>query len=241
MPHFDSPNKRILIKISGEVLKGSHASGFEAQTLSSVAHVLKDLSTLGFQVSLVVGGGNFFRGRENISKQVSRIGADHIGMLATVMNGIALQDALATEGIESVLVSNDPYGDLVQGFQFHRCDAYLKEGKQLIFVGGLGVPYFTTDTCGVVRALEMNCDYLFKATKFPGVFDKDPSVHSDAKHFPEVTYQHILDNQLNAMDQTAFVLGQENQLKTIIFSLFPIENILKIVQNDPSATYTLIS
>ncbi len=240
-PDFHSPNKRILVKISGEVLKGSHQSGFDPETLSSVSSVLKQLHDLGYEVCLVVGGGNFFRGRQNISHQVSRVGADHIGMLATVMNGIALQDALATIGLESVLVSNDPYGDLVQGFQFHRCDQYVRDGKALIFVGGLGAPYFTTDTCAVVRALEMKCDYLFKATKFPGIFDKDPSVHQDAQHFSSVTYQHILDNRLEAMDQTAFVLGMENQLKVIVFSLLPIENILKIVQNDSTVAYTLIS
>lgn len=239
-PSFHSPNKRILLKISGEVLKGAHPSGFDPSLLAQVSRTLKALQDLKYEICLVVGGGNFFRGRQNISSHVSRIGADHIGMLATVMNGIALQDALSTLGVGSVLVSNDPYGDLVQGFQFHRCDQYLKEGKILIFVGGLGVPYFTTDTCGVVRALEMNCDYLLKATKFPGLFSEDPQKNPDATHYTCVTYKEVLDKNLQAMDQTAFVLGQENQLKMILFSLLPIENILKIVQNETAIDYTLI-
>jgi|AntRauTorckE6833_2_1112554.scaffolds.fasta_scaffold02751_8 uridylate kinase len=232
------PFKRILLKISGEVLCGQGSHGFDKTILSNLAHTLKKLHDLKIEICLVVGGGNFFRGAQNCDELISRVGADTIGMMATVMNGVALQDALGSIGLPSVLVSNKSYGDAVQGFNAHQHQEDVSSGKIVIFVGGLGIPFLTTDTCGVIRALEMTCDCLFKATKYPGIYDKDPAQNPEAKHFATLSYDDAIKYQLKAMDQTAFVLAKENSLELIVFSLFPIENIVKIIQDDPTVQYT---
>ena len=232
------PYKRILLKISGEVLRGSQSHGYDSKILGDLATTIKKVKQTGIELCLVVGGGNFFRGAEHCAELISRVGADSIGMMATVMNGVALQDALKTVDVEAKLVSNQAYAGLTEVFNASKHQTDVAEGKVIIFVGGLSMPYLTTDTCGVVRALEMNCDCMFKATKFPGVYDINPAQNPDAKHYANLSYSDVDVTKLGAMDQTACVLAKENNLELIVYSLLPVENILKIIQDDSTVLYT---
>ena len=229
--------KRILFKISGEGLAGGKGFGYDNESLKNISKDIKSIYDLGIELCLVVGGGNIFRGAQNT--KMDRNNADYMGMLATIMNGIALSTYLLDIGIQSEIQSALTIDKLCDCYNRNKALKALKDGKILLFVGGTGNPFFTTDTASVLRSVEMQCDAIFKGTQVNGVYNKDPKKFNDAKRYKTVTFDDVIKNNLKIMDQTAFALAKDNNLPIVVFKLSDIDSVKKIIEGDDD--YTLIS
>jgi uridylate kinase len=228
--------KRILLKLSGESLMGDKSYGFDPDRLLLFAKEIKQAVDNNVQVAVVIGGGNIFRGLKGNNFGVERVQGDYMGMLATVINGLALQSALESEGIKSKVLSGikiDPVCELTSG---RKAMDYLESGKVVIISGGTGNPFFTTDTAGVLRALEIKADAILKGTRVDGVYDSDPEKNPNAKKFDTLSFEKALEMQLNIMDLTAFTLCQENKLPLVVFDMNTPGNLLKLINGEPLGT-----
>ncbi len=221
-PEFE----RVLIKLSGEALMGDQKFGIKPEMINYVAEEIAQVHALGVQISMVVGGGNIFRGVAGSSAGIDRASADHMGMLATVINSLALSDALEKHGVPTRVQSAIGMNKVAEPFIRRRAIRHLEKGRVVIFAAGTGNPYFTTDTAAVLRAKEMNSQILFKATKVNGVYDKDPVTNSDAVFIKRISYMKVLEQQLHVMDMTAISLAMDNNLPLQIFELNQKGNIM---------------
>lgn len=224
--------KRILLKISGEALAGDKGFGVDTSTIHSIAGEIKEVHDLGVEIALVVGGGNFFRGVAEQARDMDRVSADHMGMLATVINALALQDALEKQGVFTRVMSALEMNQVAEPFIRRRALRHMEKGRVVIFGGGTGNPYFSTDTAASLRAMEIKADVIMKATKVDGIYDADPKLVSDATKFETITYLDVLKKGLRVMDATAISLCQENNLPIVIFNLGKHGNIKRVVQGE---------
>ena len=223
--------KRILLKLSGEALMGEEGFGIELEACKEIAQGIKQVYDQGVQIGIVVGGGNIFRGAQAKAFGFARTPADHVGMLATAINGLVLQQSLAALGCKSRVMSAITCDSVVDTYSWPHTMESIQEGYIAIFVGGTGNPYFTTDTAAALRASEIEAEVLLKATKVDGIYDKDPLKHSDAKKFPKLTYSDVFAKNLDVMDATAIALCRENQIPICVFNLFEKDALLKAVCN----------
>jgi uridylate kinase len=220
MTNMPTPKyKRVLVKLSGETLMGDQSFGISPDMLSYLAAEIRSVYDLGIQLALVLGGGNIFRGMAASSYGMDRASADHIGMLATVINSIALQDALEKRGVQTRVQTAIEMSALAEPYILRRAIRHLEKGRVVIFAAGTGNPYFTTDTAAALRAQEIRADILMKATKVDGIYDADPVVDGDAKKIDSLSYLDILKRQLKIMDSTAVSLAMDNQLPVMVFNL----------------------
>jgi len=226
------PFKRILLKLSGEALAANQGFGVDPLRIHEIAAELADVKTLGVQIAIVVGGGNFFRGVAEQAKEMDRVSADHMGMLATVINALALQDALAKQGVYTRVMSAIEMNQVAEPFIRRRAMRHLEKDRVVIFAGGTGNPYFSTDTAASLRAMEIKADVILKATKVDGIYDADPMLVKDAKKFSEITYMDVLKKSLKVMDSTAISLCKDNNLPIIIFNLNQRGNIKRVVAGE---------
>jgi uridylate kinase len=211
--------KRVLLKLSGEALMGDMDYGIEPVILSRVAQEIADVVNMGVEVALVIGGGNIFRGKGLAEAGIDRVAGDHMGMLATVMNSLAMQDALEKIGLNCRVMSAIRINRVCEEYVQRRALRHLEKGRVVIFAAGTGNPFFTTDTAGCLRAVEIRADIIMKATKVDGVFDSDPAINSDAKRYISITYDNVLKQGLAVMDATAIVLCRDNAMPLRIFNL----------------------
>jgi len=228
--------RRVLLKISGEALMGPEGYGISPHILGQIAAELLDTAKLGVELALVVGGGNIFRGVSSSARGMDRSSADYVGMLATVMNAVALQDALEARGLVTRVQSAINMPQLAEPFIRRRAVRHLEKGRVVIFAAGTGNPYFTTDTAAALRAMEINADVLLKATKVDGIYDRDPKKHPDARRYDRVSYMECLQKDLNVMDMTAFALCRDNRLPIIVFDMTRSGNIKRVVTGEPVGT-----
>jgi uridylate kinase len=224
--------KRILLKLSGEALAANQGFGVDSPRIHEVAAELADVRSLGIEIAIVVGGGNFFRGVAEQAKEMDRVSADHMGMLATVINALALQDALEKQGVYTRVQSAIEMKQVAEPFIRRRAIRHLEKGRIVIFAGGTGNPYFSTDTAASLRAMEIKADAILKATKVDGIYDADPLLVKDAKKFSQITYMDVLKKGLKVMDSTAISLCKDNNLPIIIFNLNHHGNIKKVVTGE---------
>jgi uridylate kinase len=220
---------RVLLKISGEALMGEQAYGIDVNVARSVAEEIKAVHDLGVQVAVVVGGGNIFRGVSKSAGNMDRSSADYIGMLATVMNAVVLQDALEKVDVQTRVLSAIDIPQLAESFIRRRAVRHLEKARVVIFAAGTGNPYFTTDSAAALRALEIKADIILKATKVDGVYSADPMADATAKRFSEITYQQVLEKQLRVMDASAISLCMDNNLPIIVFNMREPGNIRRVV------------
>jgi uridylate kinase len=232
MAHF----KRILLKLSGEALMGPGGFGIDPATLEGIASEIAEVRQLGVEVALVIGGGNIFRGLAASAHGMDRASADYMGMLATVMNSLALQDALERIGLPTRVQSAIEMQELCEPYIRRRAVRHLEKGRVVIFAAGTGNPYFTTDTAASLRAMEIHAEILMKATKVDGVYDKDPVKHADAKRFHRLSYLEVLSRNLKVMDSTAISLCRDNKLAIVVFDLMTRGNIRRIVSGESVGT-----
>jgi uridylate kinase len=228
--------KRILLKLSGEALMGDLPYGIDYPVLQKISGEIKEVVGFGVQLGLVIGGGNIFRGIQTESKYIERNTADYIGMLATVMNGLALQSNLEQIGVDAVVLSAIEINKVAESFTQRKAIQYLQQGKVLIFAGGTGNPYFTTDTAAALRGTEIKAEAILKATKVDGVYDKDPVKYSNAKIFKKIDYNGVLAKNLKVMDATAVSLCRENRLPIIVFNLLKKGNIKRVIMGKSIGT-----
>src|SRR3979411_476148 len=221
--------QRVLLKIPGEALAANQGFGVETARIHEVAAELADVHKLGVQLAIVGGGGNFFRGVAEQAKDMDRVSADHMGMLATVINALALQDALEKQGVYTRVQSAIEMNQVAEPFIRRRAIRHLEKDRIVIFAGGTGNPYFSTDTAAALRALEIKADAILKATKVDGIYDADPMIVQDAKKFTAITYMEVLKQGLKVMDSTAISLCKDNNLPIIIFNLNQHGNIRRVV------------
>jgi len=233
--------KRILIKFSGEALAGEDGFGINTKILQYLANEIKEVILAGFEVAVVIGGGNFIRGvsaaKDGIIKRTS---GDYMGMLATVINAVAMQEALENDGLKVRVQSAIKMEEIAENFIVRRAIRHLEKGRVVIFAAGTGNPFFTTDTAGVLRASEIGAKTIIKATKVNGIYDKDPNKYSDAKLLKEISYEEALRENIKVMDDTAIALARENNLPIIVCNMFEKGNLLKILKNDPNAEYSIV-
>jgi len=228
--------QRILLKLSGEALMGEQTYGISTRMLQYVADEVKSAHDLGIQIAIVVGGGNIFRGMAAASQGMDRSSADYLGMLATVMNSLALQDALEKIGIQTRVLSAISMHQMAEPYIRRRAVRHLEKGRVVIFAAGTGNPYFTTDTAAVLRAEEIHADILMKATKVDGVYDSDPLMNKSANFIKEISYMQVLERRLNVMDSTAISLAMDNNLAMIVFDLKTAGNVKRIVCGEKIGT-----
>ncbi len=221
--------KRILLKLSGEALMGNDPFGINTDVIAYVAGEIKDIVDMGVQPGLVIGAGNIFRGVAGASKGMDRSTADNMGMLATVMNSLALQDALERKGVLTRVMSAIPMHSVCEPYIRRRATRHLEKGRAVIFAAGTGNPYFTTDSAGVLRALEIDADLIIKATKVDGVYDKDPVLNPDAVKFDRLTYDDVLTKDLKVMDATGIALARDDKKAIIVLNMNVPGNIKKAV------------
>lgn len=211
--------RRILLKLSGETLLGNQPFGIDYQACNQVASYLSKIHRMGLELAVVIGGGNIFRGIALKNSGISRTPADQIGMLATLMNGIGLKQALENKGVKVALMTALACPTVAEPYNWDKALAYLKEKVVVLFVGGTGTPYFTTDTAAALRAAEIDADILVKATKVDGIYDKDPLKHSDAVKYSTISYAQVLAQKLKVMDATSIALCQSNQIPVFVFNM----------------------
>jgi uridylate kinase len=228
--------KRILLKISGEALMGNQGYGINTEVLKSVAGEIADTAKLGVEVAVVVGGGNIFRGVSESARGMDRASADYVGMLATVMNAVSLQEAIEKQGVVTRVQSAIPVSQLAEPYIRRRAMRHLEKGRVVIFGAGTGNPFFTTDTAAALRAMEIGAEILLKATKVDGIYDKDPKKHTDAKKYKTVTFMDALQKDLHVMDGTAFALCRDNEMSIVVFDMTTRGNIQRVVCGDPVGT-----
>ena len=211
--------KRVLLKISGEALMGDQGYGLHPPTVERIAAEVKTVYELGAEICMVIGGGNIFRGLQGSAQGMERTTADYMGMLATVMNALAMQSSLEEQGIHTRVVSAIPMDQVCEPYIRRRAVRHLEKKRVVIFAAGTGNPYFTTDTAATLRASEMACEAIFKGTQVDGIYDKDPKQHKDAVRYASVTYDEVLQKRLKVMDASAIALARDNNLPIIVFSL----------------------
>lgn len=232
MPQF----KRILLKLSGEVLAGDGSFGIDPARVLALSQEVAEVARTGVQIGLVVGGGNFFRGVAAAARNMDRVAADHMGMLATVINALALQDALEKQGIPTRVMTAIRMDQVAEPYIRRRAIRHLEKGRIVIFAAGTSNPYFSTDTGATLRALEIHAEVVAKATRVDGVYDKDPLKHADAVRFDEISYQDVLTRSLGVMDASAVAMCRENKLPILVFNLRVHGNIMRMVQGEPIGT-----
>ena len=228
--------KRILLKLSGEALMGDQSFGIAPEMLSYVAEEIKEPYEQGVQMAIVVGGGNIFRGVKATSFGMERTSADHMGMLATVINSIALQDALEKRGIQTRVQTAISMHEVAEPYILRRALRHLEKGRVVIFAAGTGNPYFTTDTAAVLRAQEIHAEVLLKATKVDGLYDADPETDPNANFIASTSYMQVLEKQLRVMDMTAISLAMDNNLPLVVFDLKRAGSIYRVVCGDKVGT-----
>ena len=227
--------KRVLVKFSGEALAGKEGYGIDTQILKFIASEIKSLIDAGIQVGVVVGGGNIIRGVTAASDGIiTRTSGDYMGMLATVINGVAIQEALEHIGVETRLQTAIDMQEIGEAFIVRRARRHLEKGRVVVFAGGTGNPYFTTDTAATLRASEIGADMLIKATKVDGVYDKDPNKYPDAVKLDTISYDKALEDHIKVMDDTAIAQAKDNKLPIVVCNMFEKGNLLKIINGDTS-------
>ncbi|MFD0796428.1 UMP kinase [Maribacter chungangensis] len=228
--------KRILLKLSGEALMGEKQYGIDSDRLNEYATEIKEVVNQGIQVAIVIGGGNIFRGLAGAATGMDRVQGDHMGMLATVINGLALQSALEMQEVQTRLQSAIQINEVAEPFIRRRAMRHLEKGRVVIFGGGTGNPYFTTDSAAVLRAIEIEADVILKGTRVDGIYTSDPEKDKSATKFDTITFQDVLNKGLKIMDTTAFTLSQENELPIVVFDMNKKGNLLKIVNGEHIGT-----
>ncbi|MFI8378439.1 UMP kinase [Leeuwenhoekiella sp. NPDC079379] len=228
--------KRILLKLSGEALMGNRQYGIDPDRLAEYADEIKKVLDKGVEVAIVIGGGNIFRGLAGASRGMDRVQGDHMGMLATVINGLALQSALEEAGIQTRLQSAIQINEVAEPFIRRRAIRHLEKGRVVIFGGGTGNPYFTTDSAAVLRAIEIHADVILKGTRVDGIYTSDPEKDDKAVKFDFISFEDVLQKGLKVMDTTAFTLSQENELPIIVFDMNKQGNLLKVVNGEAIGT-----
>ena len=228
--------KRVLLKLSGEALMGDQEFGIDGARLKEYADEIKSVIEEGLELAIVIGGGNIFRGVSGASSGMDRVQGDHMGMLATVINGLALQSALENEGIKTRLVSAIEMNKVAEPFIRRRAVRHLEKGRVVIFGGGTGNPYFTTDTAATLRAIEINADVILKGTRVDGIYTADPEKDSDAKKYERISFKEVYEKGLNVMDMTAFTLSKENELPILVFDMNTPGNLKKIITGENVGT-----
>ena len=228
--------KRVLLKLGGEALAPSNGAGIDPKQADRVADVISSVTSQGVQIAIVVGAGNLWRGSTGTDSGMERTIADHMGMLATVMNAIALQDALERSGISTRVQTAIEMNAVAEPYIWRRAVRHLEKGRLVILGGGTGNPYFTTDTAGALRAVEIDADILIKATKVDGVYSSDPQENSDAKKFDRLSYMEAINLRLKVMDSTALSLCMDNNMPIAVINLWEEESLLKVVKGDRVGT-----
>lgn len=228
--------KRILLKLSGEALMGEKQYGIDSNRLNEYAEEIKEVVEKGIEVAIVIGGGNIFRGLAGAATGMDRVQADHMGMLATVINGLALQSALELCGVQTRLQSAIKINEVAEPFIRRRAMRHLEKGRVVIFGGGTGNPYFTTDSAAVLRAIEIEADVILKGTRVDGIYTSDPEKDKNATKFDTISFNDVLKKGLKVMDTTAFTLSQENELPIVVFDMNKKGNLLKIVDGQSIGT-----
>ena len=228
--------KRILLKLSGEALMGDRQYGIDPKRLSAYADEIKQVVDKGVEVAIVIGGGNIYRGIAGASNGMDRVQGDHMGMLATVINGLALQSALEDKGIQTRLQSAIRINEVAEPFIRRRALRHLEKGRVVIFGGGTGNPYFTTDSAAVLRAIEIEADVILKGTRVDGIYTSDPEKDKSATKFDTISFKDVLTKGLKVMDTTAFTLSQENELPIVVFDMNKKGNLLRIVSGENIGT-----
>lgn len=226
----------ILLKLSGEALMGDKGHGIDSETVRYIASEIKSVYDMGIKIGIVIGGGNIFRGLSPAAKGMDRVTADHMGMLATVINSLAVQSALETEGIETRVQSAIEMRQIAEPYIRRRAMRHLEKGRVVIFAGGTGNPYFTTDTTATLRASEINADVVLKATKVDGVYTSDPMKNKDAIKYDKINYIDVLTKGLKVMDATAISMCMDNKTPIIVFDMFGNGNLIKIINGEPIGT-----
>lgn len=228
--------RRVLIKVSGEALMGDKPYGQDLDTIQRIAADLKSVVALGVEVCVVVGGGNIFRGISGAAKGMERASADYMGMLATVLNGLAIQNILEGMGVPTRVLSAIEMQQVCEPYIRRRALRHMEKGRVVIFAGGIGSPYFTTDTTAALRASEMQCDALMKGTQVDGVYDADPKKNPNATRFEHLTYHDVLSKDLKVMDAAAISLARENQIPILVFSIHEPGNCARIINGEGKFT-----
>ncbi len=226
--------KRVMLKLSGESLAGKQGFGISDEQVKSYASLIKRIHELGVELAIVVGGGNFWRGRTN--PQMNRVTADQIGMLATTMNAMALNDAILQTGVKSKVLNSLEMPKVVDLYVQNKAISYLEEKQVLIFAGGTGNPFFSTDSAAALRAAEINAEIVLKGTMVDGVYDKDPHLYDDAIKFSEISLAEVIAKDLKVMDSTAAALCRENQIPMLVFSIQDPENLIRILKGEKLGT-----
>lgn len=228
--------KRILLKLSGEGLMGNKSFGMSAEVIENLARQIKAVHDAGVEVCVVVGGGNIFRGAKEASKGMNRTVADHVGMLATVMNALYIQNALEKNGTPARVLSGLNIPEVCEHYVYRRALRHLEKGRVVIFAAGTGNPYFTTDTGAALRASEMQCDVLLKATQVDGVYDSDPKTNPQAVRYDAVSYDEVIEKQLKVMDIAAIALARENNIPVVVFAQSGKDALEKVVSGKGNFT-----
>ncbi len=230
------PYQRVLLKLSGEAIKGTREYGIDPQFLVFIAQEIKSGLDLGVEIAIVIGGGNIFRGLAASENGMDRIAADYTGMLATVMNSLALKDALLKVNVDARIQTAIDMKEIAEPFILDKAQSHLNKGRVLIFAAGTGNPYFTTDTTAALRAAEIEADALFKATKVDGVYSNDPVKDSSAKKYDSLTYMDVLKDELKVMDSTAVSLSKDNNIPIVVFDMNHPGNLVRILKGEPIGT-----
>ncbi len=226
------PYKRVLLKLSGEALAGNGGAGIDPAKAAYIAQRVAEVYTLGLQLAIVIGGGNLWRGEPAAKRGMDRSTADHMGMIATVMNGLALQDAIGRLGISTRVQTAVEMNSIAEPYIRLRAIRHMEKSRVVILTGGIGSPYFTTDSAAALRASEIHADVIVKATKVDGVYSADPLQNPQAQRYSRLSYQQVLDQQLRVMDTTAFTLCQENAMPIIVLNFWNPQDLLKALHGD---------
>jgi uridylate kinase len=232
----DLKYKRILLKLSGEALAAGQGFGVDPIRVHEIAAEIREVHELGTEMAIVVGGGNFFRGVAVQAKDMDRVSADHMGMLATVINALALQDALEKQNVTTRVMTAIEMNQVAEPYIRRRAMRHMEKGRLVIFAGGTGNPYFSTDTAASLRAMEIKADVILKATKVEGIYDADPFAVKDAQMFDQITYLDIIQRGLKVMDTTSISLAKDNRLPVVVFKLAEKGNIKRVVMGEPVGT-----
>lgn len=228
--------KRVLLKLSGEALMGDRNYGIDPKRLADYAQEIKNIINKGIEVAIVIGGGNIFRGLAGASNGMDRVQGDYMGMLATIINGLALQSALEETDLQTRLLTSIEMKQIAEPFIKRRAVRHLEKGRVVIFGGGTGNPYFTTDTAAVLRAIEIGADVIIKGTRVDGIYTSDPEKNTNAIKFENITFKEVLNKDLKVMDMTAFTLSEENDLPIIVFDMNKKGNLMKVISGENVGT-----
>jgi len=228
--------RRVLLKLSGEVMAGEGSFGIDSGRVAALAAEVAELAGAGVEIGLVVGGGNFFRGVAAAAQKMDRVTADHMGMLATVINALALQDALEKQGVPTRVMTAIEMHQVAEPYIRRRAIRHLEKGRVVVFAAGTSNPYFSTDTAATLRGLEIRAEVVAKATRVDGVYDKDPLLNPDAVRFTEIGYSDVLSKNLRVMDASAVAMCRDNRLPIVVFNLYVRGNIMRMAMGEPIGT-----